>query len=288
MEKILLLTDSACDIPLDVAHDLGIRVMPIPIEVDGAPHHDGDFTLDEFYDILERCKKIPTTSHINYHQILQQYLQADEQGYTHLLHVTINAQGSNMIQAANHAKELFAQQRPHSAMHIRIIDSGTYSVGYGFPLTEAARMLQKGVGYAAVRDYLLDWFGSLEIYFSVYSLDFVKKSGRVSCTAAFVGDILGLRPIIRIMDGRVEVVDKVRGDAKVVPALAGWAQKQMCERSPYATLCARYFDRRAQLTGAMQKALGYPPVGEYRAGAYIAINAGPQIIGVMVKGHRRR
>ena len=61
MEKLLILTDTACDIPQETAEELGIRILPIPLEVDGMGYLEGvDFTKEEFYGVLDRCVKIPT------------------------------------------------------------------------------------------------------------------------------------------------------------------------------------------------------------------------------------
>ena len=289
MEKLLILTDTACDIPQETAEELGIRILPIPLEVDGMGYLEGvDFTKEEFYDVLNRCVKIPTTSHIPAHQFLEEYERAAQEGYTHVIHVTINSKGSNMYQAALQAKALFQEEPDAPQIKIKVIDSKTYSLGYGFPVTEAARMVQKGVGYAAVRDYLLDWFDTAEVYFSVYTLQFAKKSGRISCAAAFVGELLGLRPILQISQGEMNIVEKVRGDANVIPGLCRWAEKRMAERSPFVVISGELDAPGDELTEQLEKKFRYGCSGRYKAGASIAINAGPKVVGVLVKGAKKR
>ena len=65
-----------------------------------------------------------------------------------------------------------------------------------------------------------DYFRRVEVWFSVCSLKFAKKSGRIGVAASFVGEMLGLRPIISIIDGKMKIVDKVRGDKNIPLKLA--------------------------------------------------------------------
>lgn len=108
MEKqtIAFLTDSACDIPEDLARRYSITVMSIPINVDGKEYLERvDFTNQEFYDILENCKSIPSTSHVPSVSFVEEYRKAMDNGITDLIHVTINSKGSNMYHAALMARD---------------------------------------------------------------------------------------------------------------------------------------------------------------------------------------
>ena len=98
-----------------------------------------------------------------------------------------------------------------------MIDSLCYTYTYGYAVVQAAKQAEEGRSYEEILAYLDDYFSRAETYFSVYNLDFAKKSGRISVAAAFVGDMLGLRPIMSIIDGEIKIIEKVRGDKAVVP-----------------------------------------------------------------------
>jgi DegV family protein with EDD domain len=126
-----------------------------------------------------------------------------------------------MYNAAQMAVAYFEEECPELAksINIYVLDSGNYTMSYGYKVIQAAEMAQKGVQAGEIVAFLKDWFSSVETYFSVYNLDFAKKSGRINSTAAFVGDVLGLRPIIRMMDTSNDVIDKVRGTKTLFPRL---------------------------------------------------------------------
>lgn len=295
MQKIHIMTDSACDIPPEQEKALGIEIMQIPITVDGKGYHERrDFTNFEFYEMLGNCKSIPATSHITHFEFAESYARAWENGATDIIHVTINSGGSAMFESANMAKSFFFEEHPEAEgrLNIHIVDSKTYTIAYGWPVMEAAKMAQAGKSAQEIVDYLTDWFDSIEIYFSVYSLEFVKKSGRVSAAAAFVGELLGFKPIISLIDGPSNVLNKVRGDKAMIPGLVAAAVKAKEEsgedQPPYLMIHGSPVEECKELQRAVEEALGYPPLGSYEAGCAITINSGPKVIGVIIKGKNRK
>lgn len=294
MQKIRILTDSASDIPQDVASALGIRVLPIPIAHEGKSYSERvEMTDDQFYALLLGSKSVPTTSHITADTYLREYRRALEEGCTALLNVTINSLGSNMFEAAQLAKNMLREELGEraDAMRIEVVDSRTYTIAYGVAVIRAAEMASRGEELDGILATLHDWFDRLEILFSVYSLDFVKKSGRVSCAAAFVGELLGLRPTILFADGVATVVDKIRGDRNVVPRLAGLARRR-CEEPEgrrYPLLIVRGTPKAEgrQLFEAVAQNFGRSPDGIYSVGASIAINSGPKVVAVIYAGKKR-
>lgn len=280
---IRILTDSACDIPFETekAHPC-LTILPIPLTVDGKGYYERvDFTFESYYDALDTCKEVPCTAHITNLTFLEQYEKAWQEGCTHLLHVTIYSGASNMYDAAHQARQMFCEEHPEAQMEIRILDSNCYSMGYGYPLVQAAKMIEAGQGFEEICAYVSDYLSRLEIYFSPFTLRFVKKSGRISCAAAFVGDLLGLRPIISAV-GTTSMVDKVRGNAAVVSYLTRLFEKNRAKQKqePYLILTARMNDSVKELAAACEKAAGYPPEGTFQIGAAVSTNTGPDIVGI--------
>ena len=119
-----------------------------------------------------------------------------------------------------------------------------------------------------------------EILLGTYSLKFMKKSGRISAAAAFAGELMGLKPIIVMDHGDTTVVQKVRGDKLVIPALI----KQFKERTndPKHYIIG-YTDEEygKELYSACEKELGVPPMLAIELGSAVATNAGNHSIGIM-------
>ena len=230
MEKIKFLTDSANDIPDDELEEYGIEMLCIPIAVDGVGYHERkDFSIDEYYSIITKAKEVPVTSKVPEWQYLESYKRAFEEGYTDIVTVTISSTGSATYESAVMARDAFYKENPDAkkSFTIHVVDSLIYTIVYGYAVVEAVKMARKGTPVAQIIAYLEDWFAKAEVYLGVYSLEFAKKSGRLSGMSAFVGEVLGLRPIISMIDGKSAIVDKVRGDKNVALRIFE-AVKQNC------------------------------------------------------------
>ena len=227
MQRIKLMTDSACDLPGSLARQLGIEVIPIPIAVDGKGYLEGvDFTPREFYTILQQAKQIPTTSQISPVTYCERYHAAYQQGYTDVILMGISSTASATYLRSKDAADLFFENCPQAkeSFRIHIIDSKTFSLGYGYPLTQAAQMIQDGKTAEEILAYLTDWVERIDLYITAFSFEFIKKSGRISCAASIVGEALGIRPVIRLYQGEITIFSKARGNNVVLQRIAQIAQ----------------------------------------------------------------
>ena len=138
-----------------------------------------------------------------------------------------------------------------------------------------------------VAEYLEDAFARLEIALSVFTLKFIKKSGRISAAAAFAGELLGLRPVITIIDGNTATAAKVRGDNAVMPSLAAHLKKRI---APGALYLVGGTDKEncKQLARLCKKELGRAPEMIFELGAAVATNTGPNAVAVVFLGEKRR
>lgn len=287
MEKYKLMTDIGSDIPLDVAKELDIEILQFPVIIGDKECITGvDFTNEEFYDILLKESKIPTHSQITAMTFLDKYKEFADNSVEHIIYVSINSKGSSTYNNAINAIDMFYEENPKykESVKITVIDSKIYSLGYGYPVMEAAKKLKNGTSVKEAINYLEDWFNCVEIYFAPYSLDFVKKSGRVSVAAAFVGELLGFKPIISFVDGDVKIVEKVRGEKAIIPAIIKHAKNNIIPQTPFTTLKGILDDEANNLEKEAIKEFGKNSGGMYRIGPVIAINAGVKIIGIVIKG----
>ena len=293
MQKISILTDSASDIPVNIAQELGIRVLPIPITHEGKSFSERvEYTNEEFYELMLGSSEIPSTSHITADTYIEEYRKFYESGSTHVLNITINSLGSSMFDAACLAKRRFYEENriDEHSFRIEVIDSKAYTMAYGIAVIKAAKMAENGDDIDTIIVYLNDWFNRLEILFSVYSLDFVKKSGRVVAAAAFVGELLGLRPLISFIDGVATVTDKVRGDKNVMPKLLETAKKRMrnAQNYPFVMICGTPLAEAQALEQLINDTMPQIKLeGIYSVGASVAINCGPKVLALVYAGEKR-
>ena len=221
MEKIHILTDSSSDIPHELVEAHGIEIVPIMLTHEGRSFREYyDITSAEYCRLLETSSEIPGTDMNKTKVLLESYNRAFERGCTHLLAVLINGGGSGTYQAACLAKSMFEEEQGEGKMTIEVIDSKTYTYIYGHIVVKAAEMREQGESFDAIVSVVKSRLNRVEAYLGVYSLKFLKKSGRISGGAAFVGEALGLKPISHVYDGAVKVCDKVRGEKALVAGMS--------------------------------------------------------------------
>lgn len=178
MQRIKMMTDSASDLPRQSAQELGIDIIPIPIAVDGQGYLEGvDFTPREFYSIMQSAKEIPTTSQISPVTYCEYYYRAYQEGYTDVILVGISSTASATYLRAKDGVELFFDNCPDAKgkINIHIVDSKTFSLGYGYPVMQAAKMSREGKTVEEIltfcRTGLKDW-----IFISQHSLLSLSKN----------------------------------------------------------------------------------------------------------------
>ncbi len=291
MSKIGFITDSSSDIPQELADKYGIEVVGFPINLDGVEYMERkDFTNEQFYQMMREAQGVPTTAAITQLQWCEIYGRYVDEGYTDLVHLSINSGGSSTYNNALKAVEMLAEERPGHSLRIRVLDSHTYSMPFGWYLCECARKVRNGGELGPCVDEMMRKLDCMEICLAAYSLKQMKKSGRVSAAAAVVGDLLGIRPIISMIDGVSKVEAKVRGDLAVPPAMVKWVQSRVenMRDVPYMVGYTGSTAKRDELVKLCKKSFGHPPVTFFQLGGVVSANTGPDAIAIAFEGKPRR
>ena len=288
MEKILLLTDSASDLTPEEEARTGIRVLNLPVSVEGKEYTDRvEMTPDDMYRILNTCKELPTTAHLNMVDFVEAYRTAAEEGVTDLIYMGLNSHGSATYQSAILGKRYFYETFPQYAqtMKIHLIDSLSYSYGYGYPLVLAARKRDQGATAEELVDFIQDFLRHRELYFAMYTLQFAKRSGRIGAAAGFVGEVLGLKPVMAFEGGENVTAAKVRGEKNVVPRLFEYYKENHDPDCPeYVVLQGEDPLPARELAALIEAYNGQKPEMMGKMGVCVSINAGPRIVGISFRG----
>ncbi len=286
MYKIKVSTDSTSDIPKNLVQQLDIAVLPLTIYAEGKEYKDGvDLTPDEFYEILEKSEELPTTSQVSTARYTEFYERIWREGYTHLIHTSLNSKGSGTYQAAVLTRDMFFEEHPEAAgqLSIHIIDSETYSMVYGMAVVEGARLAKEGAAPEQVISTITEGVRSGRGMFVPMNLRFVRKSGRVSAAAAFVGDAMGLKPAITFENGASKVVSKFRGDKRAVQGLLDIVKKERKPGTPYCLVYGNNPEIYEKLKELCEEQLDQPPMLSYPVGNIISINTGPDMMAVIYR-----
>lgn len=290
MPKIKLMSDSACDITYEQEKKYDIKIMNFKLAVGDKSYVSRvDFDNNKYYEILDGYDGIPTHSQITAFEFTEEFEKYYSEGYTDVIYVSINSHASSTYANATMAAEQFFENHPDAKGKFNIynIDSLSYTGAYGYPLCQAAVKISKGATAKEVVSYLEEWLSKAVIFFAPYTLKYAKKSGRIPSAAAFVGEVLGLKPIMKICDGEIITYEKVRGDKAVVPKIEALTAEEMIPQTPYCIIYGNDESIKDELTAAMTKRLGYPPADYFQIGAVIATNAGPKVGGVLFKSKNR-
>ena len=283
-EKIKISTDSTSDISSALQKELNISILPIMLISDNGEFRDGiDITPEEFYPVLAATDKLPTSSAVTPYLYTELYEETYKAGYTDQIHVTINSKGSGTHQNAILARDLFYQEHPEAKedFRIHIIDSMTYSMGYGLAVIEAAKMAKNGESVPSILAMIEDFLAHSRILVIPLDLKCVKKSGRVSAAAAFVGDAIGLKPIITFENGESKILEKVRGEKAAFKRILEMFREEYVPGKPYAMAKAANAEAADTLRTALQPELNTDTIHDFFLGCIISLNIGQNAVGIV-------
>lgn len=215
MAKIKVFTDSAADIPKQLADELDITVIPIKLHMDGETYIDGvTLKAEDFYNRLPDASDFPTTSQPSPMDFCDAYRKVLEQDTdVEVLSIHLSSALSGTYQSAVLAKSMLEED----GLDVTIMDSQSATYGLGMVVVAAARAAKEGKSLnecIKVAQYYID---HQKIIFTVDTLEYIQKGGRIGKAAALVGTLLNIIPILSLNEqGEVISVDKVRGKGKVL------------------------------------------------------------------------
>ncbi|MCD8357558.1 MAG: DegV family protein [Clostridia bacterium] len=289
MEKICIFTDSAADLIHEEAERWNIEIMPLRVTVDGKTYLEYyDITPEEYWKLLIESKDFPQTSQVSMESFLDLYKKAKEDGCTHVIGVLINSKGSGTYQAACITRDMFYDEYGKD-MVIELIDSLCYSYTYGKVAVTGAKMREEGKSFAEILAEMNSLVKGMKAYVGIYNLRILRKSGRISGGAAFVGDALGLRPLAVVFNGAVDVMCKVRGDKAVANKLVELAVRDAVDKEHQTIEIAHGAVPEAQIAVLEKKLLeaGFAAVNRRPLGIMVTSNTGPQALGIIFRGAPR-
>lgn len=198
-----VVTDSTASLPADLAERWGVRIVALQVVIDGTSFREGvDLTSDDLTAALDR-RAVLTTSQPSANAFAEAYREAAAAGARHIVSVHLSGELSGTV----HAAALAARTSP---VPVEVVDSRTVAMGLGFAVLAAARAAAQGATSAAVARVAMTTATASDAMFVVDSLDHLRRGGRLSAAAAAVGTALGLRPVLGVRGGRVEVLHKIR------------------------------------------------------------------------------
>lgn len=227
MEKILLVTDSASDINPDLIKKYNINVLPFKITFNNTEYEDGvTATPEMIYKILPT--EIPKTSLPSIEKLSTLLDNAIKEGYTHAIIVTISNKFSGTYNAARLVCESYTE------IKTCVFDSLSLTMAEGAIILRAAELIEEGKTFDEVVSMLPTIRDNINVYFTIDTLEYLKRGGRIGKVAGTVGEVLNLKPVITVdTDGSFRTCAKVRGVkqsiSKLVSILKTHIEESKCK-----------------------------------------------------------
>lgn len=220
MSKIQIITDSMIDVPKNIVEKHNIIVMPLTIIFGDKEYRDGvDLTNAQFYEKLSQTEELPKTSQISPNTFMQVFEKALGEG-KEVLCINGSSRASGTHQSAIIAKNSLESDK------IQVFDTMGLSFGGGMFVYEAAEMAEDGKSLGEIMDRLNKIKLKVDHIFTVDTLEYLKKGGRLNPMKATIATMLNIKPILTVAEGLVEPLDKVRGSKKVVGKMIELAKQR--------------------------------------------------------------
>lgn len=209
-----ILTDSTTDLPEKWAAEHDVTILGLTIQLDGVTYETVGENKLTSKTLLEKMKagSQPTTSQINvgqFEDVFREYAKAG----TPLLYVAFASLLSGTYQSAVMARDIVLEDYPQAV--IEILESRAASMGEGLLVMKAVEARSEGKSLAETLDILLALRPKVQTYFLVDDLNHLVRGGRISKTAAMIGSLASIKPIIAVQaDGSLKPIAKVRGKKK--------------------------------------------------------------------------
>lgn len=286
MNDFVIITDSSSDLPASLADQLGVRIIPLEVNMEGDIRLNNEIDIKEFYEYL-RAKHGATTSAINMDRFTEMFESIVAEGKD-ILYIGFSSGLSGTYMASKNAAEEVCEAHPDRK--VIAIDSLCASLGQGLLVKLAVDKKNSGATIEEVAEYVESIKPNLAHWFTVEDLFFLKRGGRVSATTAVVGTMLQIKPILHVDDeGKLISMDKARGRQGSLKALLDKMKETAIEPSKQTVYISHgdCYDDAKKLADMISEELGVTDILISEIGPVIGAHSGPGTLALFYIGTKR-
>ena len=276
LSKIKIVTDSTMDMPLEMAEQLGIVVVPLSVTINGESYLDRvDIDVAEYIQVMKQSVELPKSSQPSAGTFLEVYDRLGDEGYE-VLSIHMTGKMSGTVRSAESAAQM-------TKTKVTVVDSLFISLALQFQVKEAAEMAKQGKSIEEILTRLDKIRENTKLYIMVDTLENMVKGGRIGKGKAFIGSLLNIKPIASLEGAEYNPVAKVRSHSQVVKYLA----KQFAEDVKGKTILgagivhAEAIQLSSKLKEAIMELTGYQNISIDYTGPTISTHTGPGTIALM-------
>lgn len=209
--RIALVTDSTASLTPDVAHELGVTVVPVQVII-GATVYDDDRATPEMVATALKEWTPVSTSRPNPSTFLETYEKVASEGATEILSIHLSGELSGTVESA----QLAAREAAGKGIKVTVLDSRQCAFALAYAVSAASAVIAAGGSVRkAVKAAKRSSEGSQTIFY-VDTLEYLRRGGRVTTVAALLGGALAVKPLLHLHEGRIETLEKVRTSGKAL------------------------------------------------------------------------
>ena len=272
-DKVAIVTDSTSDLPAQLVKTRGITVVPLTLNFEGRSLLDGvEIRPSEFYRRLPNATTHPTTSQPSPGRFAEAYAELLND-HSEIVSIHISEKLSGTYASALQGAEMVDASRVH------VIDSQLASMSLGLLTLAAAEIARQGAEATAIAQQVMDMRDQVQTYFSVATLEFLRRGGRIGRASALLGSVLQVKPVLCIRDGLVTPLERVRTFDRALSRVVELARE--VDRGKGLCVIVGHADAESD---AERVARELEPVTEtlmiQPLGPVVGAHAGPGVVGV--------
>jgi len=276
MGQVRIVTDSTSDLSMTVCEELGISVVPLTVFFGEVAYRDRvDLDSDQFFRMLAKSGELPKTSQPSPALFEETYRRLTADG-SDVLSIHLSARLSGTVRAAEIARDAL-----RGTGRVEVIDVTSASLGLGLIVMAAARLAKQGAEMRDIASLVRRLSPNVHILFVVDTLEYLQRGGRIGRANALLGALLNIRPILKLEDGEIHPVEKVRTRSKALDRLV-----EFVELFPHIDeLAIVYSAESADVENLLRRIDPIFPRDRIVQGKYgpvIGTHAGPNGLGVIV------
>jgi DegV family protein with EDD domain len=205
--SVKIVTDSTADVPMKLVEEYGIEVVPLNVHFGDEVFKDGvEIWSEEFYNRLRNEDVLPNTSQPAPGEFLKVYQRLAAAGFS-IISIHISKEMSGTLGSAEVAAAMLGND-----MKFSLVDSRNVCLGLGLIVLKAARLAKAGASFELILEKIEQWKGEAGVYFTVNSLEYLHRTGRIGKASALLGGLLNIKPVLAIDNGVIVPIEKVRGN----------------------------------------------------------------------------
>jgi DegV family protein with EDD domain len=271
-----IITDSTADITKEIALKNDLEIVPLTIHLGEKNWKDYyDIEPDEYYELLKKSTAFPTTSQPTPQDFINAYSPFVEKGEP-ILSIHLSSRLSGTFQSAQLARSHFPDAR------IEVVDSLQASFALSMIILICAENANKGFSLEDVADLARQLGSQTETFFSVDSLEYLHRGGRIGKAQAFLGTLMKIKPLLKLVKGEVQPVEKIRTRDRLLNRFVELVEQAAREHSRLLLAVAESDnnDIMSALLKRLEKTPGVSMVFRGKIGGVITSHTGPGALGI--------